>query len=332
MRLPCFEYLEPGTPKDALSMLSQQRENARIIAGGTDLLPKMKKGILTPKILMNLKAIPGFSYIEDGDIVKIGALTSLRQLEESPLIKNKFSFLAEAAHSVGAVQLRNMGTIGGNICQDTRCWYYSSAYLFGQEVWERCFKRGGKLCHLVKKGKRCYAVYSADLTPVLMALGAKVKLQSLNKDRVIPLNEFFTGAGDRVNVLEPDEMVTEIQVPSPRSSSFGVYLKYRERGAIDFAITGVAVLLAGGSTGGITDAKIVLTSVGSRPAEAIAAEEMLKGRDINERVLDEAANAAAQEIHPVSHHGYSAWYQREIVRVVVKRACTKVWDLIQGRG
>ena len=112
MRLPCFEYLEPGTPKEALSMLSQQRENARIIAGGTDLLPKMKKGLLTPKILMSLKAVPDFSYIEDGDVVKIGAMTSLRQLEESPLIKNKFSFLADAAHSVGAVQIRNMGAVG----------------------------------------------------------------------------------------------------------------------------------------------------------------------------------------------------------------------------
>ena len=165
-----------------------------------------------------------------------------------------------------------------------------------------------------------------------MALGAKVKLQSLDKERVISLNEFFTGAGDRANVLQPDEMMTEIQIPDPGPSSFGVYLKYRERGAIDYAVTGVAVLLTDGSSGGITDAKIVFTSAGSRPVEAVTAEKLLKGREINERVLDEAANAAAREIHPVANYGYSAWYQKEAARIIVRRACGRVRGLWKKGG
>lgn len=332
MRLPCFECFEPKTLKEALSLLSQYREEGKIIAGGTDLLPAMKKRILTPKILINLKTTPDLKYIKEEHTLKIGALTSLQQLEHSSLIRKNFSLLAEAAHSVGTVQLRHMGTVAGNICQDTRCWYYNSSYLFGQEVWEKCFKRGGELCHLIKKGKRCYAVYSSDLTPVLIALGATVKLQSLEKERLITLNEFFTGVGDRVNVLQPDEIVIEIQIPSAPPSSFGVYLKYRERGAIDFAITGVAIFLTTGSDDEIRNVKIVLTSVGSSPVEVIMAEQMLTGKEMSEKLIGEAAYVASQGIHPVPHHGYSAWYQRETVGILVKRACIKVWEMMQKGG
>jgi 4-hydroxybenzoyl-CoA reductase subunit beta len=332
MRLPPFEYLEPSSLREAFALLSQYKEDAKVIAGGTDLLPRMKKKVQRPKAVISLKAIGDFNYIREEDGLKIGALTPLQQIVDSSLIREKVSFLAEAAHTVGTVQLRHMGTIGGNICQESRCWYYEQAYLFGQEVWDRCFKRGGELCHVVKKGKRCYAVYSSDITPVLMALGGKVRLEGLGGERLVPLDKFFTGSGDRVHELQPEEILTEVQIPYPDPLSFGVYLKERDRGSIDYPIVGVAALLTMDSKGGAKDFKIVLTSVGSSPVEAVKAEDMLKGKGLSEEHFEEVADIASQESHPVSNHNYSAWYLRELVRVLVKRACTKAWELAREGG
>lgn len=332
MRLPPFEYFEPSTLVEALALLSKYKDEAKIIAGGTDLLPRMKKGVQKPTAVISLNALADLNYIKEEDGLKIGALTTLRQIEESSLIREKFPFLAEAAHSVGTLQLRNMGTLGGNICQDIRCWYYDHAYLFGQEVWERCFKRGGQLCHVVKKGKRCYGVYSSDLSPVLITLGAKVKLVGLGGEKLMPLSEFFTGMGNRVHLLESEQIMTEIQIPNPAPLSFGVYLKERDRGSIDYPIVGVAALLTLDSLHKIKDFKIVLTSVGSSPVEPVKAEGMLRGKDSGEELFEAAADMAGQEIHPVSNHNYSAWYLIEIVNVLVKEACMKVMELAQRGG
>jgi len=332
MGLPFFEHFKPAELKDVFSLLSQYKKEARVVLGGTDLLPRMKREVLRPKALISLTGIPGLRYIrkEEGSF-KIGALTTLREIEDSSIIKEQIPCLAQAVHTVGTVQLRNIGTIVGNICQDSRCWYYNQSYLFGHEVWERCFKRGGKLCHVVKKGKRCYAVYSGDVAPVLLVLGAELKLECLGGERLISLNDFFSGLGETVNVLQSDEIVTELRIPDPAPLSFGVYLKYRERGSIDYAIVGVAILFTIGSGERIKSAKIALTSVSSLPVEAIKAEEILKGGDGSEELFDEVAHTASREIHPVANHGYSAWYLREMVRVLTKSACVHVWELAKER-
>lgn len=330
MRIPRFEYFEPSTLAEALGLLSKYKEEAKIIAGGTDLLPRMKTGVQKPTAVISLNALADLNYIKEENTLRIGALTTLGQIEESPLIRKRFAFFADAAHSVGTLQLRNMGTLGGNICQDIRCWYYDQAYLFGQEVWERCFKRGGQLCHVVKKGKRCYGVYSSDLTPVLIALGAKVKLVGLKGEKLVPLAEFFTGVGNKVCVLESEQIMTEIQIPNPKPLSFGVYLKERDRGSIDYPTVGVAVLLTLDSVGQSKDFKIVLTSVGSSPIEPVKAEDILRGKDSSEKLFEAAADMTSQETRPVSNHNYSAWYLREVVKVLVKEACMKVTELAQG--
>lgn len=332
MQIPPFEHLEPETLTDALVLLAQYKEEAKVIAGGTELLPKMKKKILRPRVLVNIKPVPGLRYIEEeDDTLSIGSLTPLQEIAESALINDRLPLLAEAARSVGAYQLRNMGTIGGNLCQDTRCQYYDQSFLFGQEVWPRCFKRGGDRCHTVTKGKRCYAVYSGDVAPILVALGANIKVKRIGAERTIKLSQMFSGSGDKPRTLQPDEILTDLIIPKPSKQVKGAYLKYRERGTLDYAIVGVGTLVTFTTNGKVEDAKIVLTSVGASPLEAVMAEEMMRGRELTETVADGVAHTASKEVHLVSNHGYSAWYLREMVKVFVKRACLDVLEQIRAR-
>jgi 4-hydroxybenzoyl-CoA reductase beta subunit len=330
MRLPNFEYFDPDTLQDAVSLLASHQERGKVLAGGTDLLPKLKSRVTEPEALVNLQAIPGLKGLrEEAGIIKIGALTTLGEMEEAPLLRGNLAPLAAAARTVGASQLRNLATLGGNLCQDTRCLYYDHSHLFGQSVWDKCFKRGGEVCHLIKKGKKCFAVYSGDVAPVLLALGAKVRVAGLAGERVQGLAEIYAGLSDKVYTLQPEEVITEIQVPKPSPASSGAYVKYRERGAIDFPIVGVAAYLTvAGET--IKDAKIWLTSVGPAPVEAVKAAGVLQGAVLSAELIEAAANQAQQEISPVPNHGYSAWYLKEMVKVFVKRACMQAWENAKG--
>jgi 4-hydroxybenzoyl-CoA reductase subunit beta len=330
MRLPNFEYLEPKTVTEAVALLATHQAHGKALAGGTDLLPKLKSRVTEPDALINLQAIPGLKGLrEEEGMIKIGALNTLGEMEEAALLKGNLAPLAEGARTVGASQLRNLATLGGNLCQDTRCLYYDHSHLFGQSVWDKCFKRGGEVCHLIKKGKKCFAVYSGDVAPVLLALGAKVKVTGAAGERVQDLAAIFSGLSDHVYTLQPEELITEIQVPKPSPLSRGAYVKYRERGSIDFPIVGVAVYLTlEGET--IKDAKIWLTSVGPAPAQAVKAEAALRGQTISAELIEAAANQAHQEISPLPNHGYSAWYLKEMVKVFVKRACMQAWENGQG--
>lgn len=330
MKLPKFEYLEPSTPDEAVAMLSRLGKKAKALAGGTDLLPKMKRRVTEAESLVNLQSISGLrSLVEEGDCIKIGALTTLGDMEGSPLLGGNLAPLAEAAKAVGASQLRNLATLGGNLFQDTRCLYYDHSHLFGQSVWEKCFKRGGELCHLIKKGKKCFAVYSSDVAPVLLALGAKVTVAGVDGKRLVDLKEIYSGRSDHPYSLKGEEIMTEVQIPKPSAASYGAYVKYRERGAIDFPIVGVAAYLTlEGET--IKDAAIWVTSAGAAPAEAVKGAACLRGGTAAESLFAEAGNQASQEISPVPNHGYSAWYLKEMVKVFTKRACQQAWEAAKG--
>ncbi len=330
MRLPKFEYFEAETLQEAVSLLSKHKGKARGLAGGTDLLPKIKRRVTEAQVLVNLQGITGLRSIsEEGGVLKIGALTTLGEMEESPLLKGNLSALAEAALAVGTVQLRNMATLGGNLCQDTRCLYYDHSHLFGQPVWEKCFKRGGEVCHLIKKGKKCFAVYSGDVAPVLLALGARVRVIGSAGERLLDLSEIYSGRGEQAYTLSPEELIAEIHVPKLSPSSYGAYVKYRERGSIDFPIVGAAAYFTVDKDL-IKNASIWLTSVGSAPVEAVKAEAVLRGAKISADLIEEAARQAHQEIAPFPNHGYSVWYLKEMVNVFVKRACIKVWEDAKG--
>ena len=281
MSLPKFEYLAALTVVEACSILSQYGKAARVIAGGTDLLVKMKERELAPQYLVGLKGIKDLDYIkyDEAGGLKIGALTSNDSVAGSAVIQKNFGLLSEAAAKIGTPQIRNMGTIGGNLGN---------------------------------------AAPSADTAPPLIALGAKVKLVSSKGERTVPLEEFFTGPGE--NVLKTDELLAEIQVPKPAPGSRGVYLKLFPRGAVDIAAVGVAVLLILSKDGACNDARIVLGAVAPTPVRAKGAEAVIKGKQGKGEVIQKAAETAAEESRPISDVRCSADYRREMVEVLTRRA------------
>ncbi|MDO8636580.1 MAG: FAD binding domain-containing protein, partial [Dehalococcoidia bacterium] len=216
MRLPRFEYLEPKDVKEVRSLLSKKREAAVICAGGTDILVKMKQRVVTPKYLVNLKHVEDMRGLEfdDSKGLRIGTLVTLEDLSKSSPVKERFSALSQAAGRVASPQIRNMGTIGGNICLDSMCWYYNQSHQWRKSI-SPCFKRGGDRCYVAKGAKQCCALFQADTPPALIALGAKVKVVGSGKERLVDIEKFYTQKGERANILKATEFVKEILIPTP---------------------------------------------------------------------------------------------------------------------
>lgn len=332
MRLPRFEYLEPKDAKEASSLLSEKREEAAIITGGTDILIKLKQRVVTPRYLVNLRHVEEMRGIEFDETkgLRIGALVTLEDLSQSlrgqiSNLSPRFSALAQAAEKVASPQIRNMGTIGGNVCLDSMCWYYNQSH-----QWRKsripCLKRGGDRCYVAKGAKECCALFQADTPPALIALGAKVKIVAPVGERLVELEEFYTQKGKKTNILDAAEFVKEIQIPTPQKGSGGAYLKLSEREAIDFPILGAAaqLSLAGGKCQGV---RIVLTAVASGPVRVKEAEEVLLGDTITDDLVEKAAAAAREKIRPLTHMGVSAGYKRRLIGVLVKRSLKQAWNL-----
>jgi len=234
MRLPRFDFLEPQSIGEACSILAANKGNARLLSGGTDLLVLMKQRIVTPAYVVNVKGIPGLSYIEydAGNGLRIGPLTTLSTVAGSPLVKEHFPILGKAAGRVASPLIRNNATIGGNVALDSKCWYFNQSAQW-RKSFAPCFKRGGDVCHVVKGGKHCFSVYCPDTVPALMALGAEVDIVSEHGKRTLNLDTFCTGKGEKPNVLEPDEMISEIRVPNQPAHTGTAFIKLATRGSID---------------------------------------------------------------------------------------------------
>ena len=319
MHLPKFEYVEPKTIEEACSLLSTYREQAKVLAGGTDLLVMMKQKVVTPGYLLNIKRVPGLDDItDDKDGLRIGTLTTLSNIESSSKIRQRFPMLSHAAGRVAARQIQMTATIGGNLCLDSKCWYYNQSQNWRRSR-EACIKRGGDICHVVKGGKRCYAVLSGDTIPALLALGAKVKIVNAGGGRLVSVEDFFTGVGETPNVLKPEEMVTEIQVPNLPPKARGSFMKQSLRGAVDFAVADVAAVITMEDSL-CKEARIVIGSVGPAVVRAREAEEILKGKKMTDEVLDEAGKAAVKGVHLVSGAQSSVYYRRKIIHALTKRA------------
>ncbi len=280
-RHPKFDYLEAKTTEAACSLLSQYKDRAKLIAGGTDLLVSMRRRKVTPLYVININVIPDLNYINyDGDGLRIGALATLNSIESSPIVRDRFPIIADSAHKIGTPQVRNLGTIGGNICN---------------------------------------AAPSADMAPSLVGLGSKAKLKGPKGERVVALEEFFTGPGE--TVLQTGEMLIEIQVPNTLPHTQGVYLKLPARTAIDLAVVGVAVILTLDSEGAnIVAAKITLGAVAPTPLRAHQAESIIRGKAIEDRLIAKAAEVAADEAKPISDVRGSASYRKEMVKVLTNQA------------
>ena len=313
MRLPKFEYRSPKTIEEAISIITEAQGDVKIVAGGTDILVAMKQGLITPKYLVGLKKIKGLANIEKGESlekvesIRIGALSTLTLIVESDVVRKNIPILAKAASCVGMPQLRNAGTLGGNICLNTRCWHYnqSDGYRKCRPV---CYKFGGEKdkCQLFpsvkEKNNKCYAVYSGDTAPALIALNAEGKIVGPKGERLIPLTMLFTGDGKNPLALCEGEILTEVIIPKPLTYSSGVYLKYRQREAIDFPLVGVAANIALDSKDGVCEsARVVIGAIAPRPVEIDNAEEALKGKKITEDLIDEVGQLAFSKVKPLSN-------------------------------
>lgn len=325
MRLPRFEYYEPETIEEACALLRQA--DAKLLAGGTELLVHMKQKTKTPRALVNIKSIPHLARIEqteDGGL-SIGAATTLHTVATSDLVRDRFSMLAQAAGGVGKPRIPNMATLGGNICLDSRCFYYNQSRLWKQSV-TACYKDGGAVCHMVKGSDHCNALFVADTVPALIALGAKVTIADVDGEKQMPLEDFYTGQGEQVNQLGPGQILTRVQLPAVPPHSGGVYLKDSPREAIDFAVVGMAVTVTLEPEHGVCrDARIVLGSVATGPLGAIEAEASLRGKALDEGLLETAARLAAKHARPLTHLGISATYKRAMIGTLTKRAVRQAW-------
>jgi 4-hydroxybenzoyl-CoA reductase subunit beta len=325
MQLPSFEHLEPGSLGEALELLAAHGEEARPIAGGTELLVSMKQGLLAPAYVVDLKEIPGVDFVvEEAEGLRIGGLTRLAALVRSPLVQEHFPLLAEAASAVAAPPLQEMGTVAGNLCQNTRCFYYNQSR-FWRQVRGPCYKTGGDRCHVIEGGNRCFATYQGDLAPALIALGATITLAKKGGERALPLAELYTGKGKRPLALETGEVLTEVRVPASVSGAGGDYEKLRQRGAMDYPLVGVAAAVRKDGSDVCAWARVALTGVGTGPLVVQEASDLLEGRRVDEALISQVADAAYELARPVNNVGSEATYRRKMVRVLTRRALFNAW-------
>ena len=320
MSLPEFKLLRPRTTAEAIALLGQHGGNIRILAGGTDLVPSMQQKLFEPQYLLDIRRIAELKGIRrqpDG-AVEIGALTALTDIEHSGLLRQHFPVLPEAAKTVASPVLRNMGTIGGNICLDTRCLWYNQSLQWRKSC-AFCIKKDGDLCHVAPGGTKCWAVFSGDTPAALLCLDAEIEIASAAGIRRAKLAEFYTGLGDNYRKLAANELLTRVVLPASSAGRRGVYRKLRIRGSIDYPLAGVAVVLKQ-SNGHIEDVRIGLTAVNPAPVLVKGATELLAGRRVTEEWAEAAGVLAAQTAKPLTTSALTAEYRREMIRVFTKRA------------
>ncbi len=304
-----FKIAEPHTIDQLTSLLSEKKEKYYILAGGTDLLGEIKDEIIEPEVIVDLKSVPNLSYIKrEKDGVRIGALTTLTELAEDPVIKQDYPGLHEAALSISTLQLRNVGTAGGNLCQRPRCWYYRDPQVI-------CRKKGGSTCfairgknkyHAIFDGGICHIVHPSDLAPALISLDAEISISTAKGDKTIFLADFYTMPRANVrkeNILNPGEVVREIKIPLAKKREKSTYKKLKERGTWDFALVSAAV------KGTISyrefkDIKIVLGGVAPIPWRLEKAEKQIKGQKVTEKLLRQAAREALKDARSMTENGY----------------------------
>jgi xanthine dehydrogenase YagS FAD-binding subunit len=328
--MKAFEWTNPATVNEAVKMLTVASstdidEAPRPIAGGQDLLTTMKDYTSRPSRVVNLKNIRGLNRITlNAKGLTIGALVTLTELEEHAGVGKSFPGLSEAAHSIATPQIRNLGTVGGNLCQRPRCWYFRLEEVI-------CIKKGGSECYAatgenkynaIFGGGPSYIVHPSDLAPMLLALGATLTVMGATGKRVIPLDKFFTLPSDgnirRENVLNNDDIITEIFVPASPLAARSTYLKFKERESLDFALASAAVALQlTGRT--VKDARIVLGGVAPVPWRVPAAEKFLVGKNLSPDVLAEAGKIALADAKPLEKNAYKV----PLAQTLVRRALTK---------
>ena len=316
--LPIFDYHRPRTLSEALRLLQQLGPKAQILAGGTDVLPNMKQGLFEPEHVVSIARIEELRGITlEGDALVVGAGVRLAEIADSFMARRLAPALAEAAGAVGGPHHRAMGTLGGNVCLDTRCRYYNQTY-FWRKALGFCLKKDGTVCHVVKGGAKCVAAASNDSAPALIALDAEIRILSAAGEKRVPARDFYTADGVKNTVLEPGEMVVRVAVPvvEGRKSAFE---KLRKRGAIDFPLLSVAARVDTDAEGQVTAADVVVSALGARPRRIRAAAKVGPGAAVD-KLAETLAQAAFAECKPLSNLDEETEWRREMVPVVVKKA------------
>jgi 4-hydroxybenzoyl-CoA reductase subunit beta len=310
MRLPFFAHRTPRTAREAARVLAEEGPEAMLIAGGTDLLPNMKRRQQTPRTLVSLAGVEGLKTVANGAGLRLGAGLTLTDTLAVPAVRSSYAGLWQAVAQIASPHLRNMGTLGGNLCLDTRCTYYDQT-----QEWRRaigwCLKRDGQTCWVATASKRCVAVSSTDGAPALIALGARVRLVSAEGERELPVVELYRNDGIDYLARRPDEVLTEVVLP-PADGWRSCYWKLRRRGAIDFPVLGVAAAVRCAADGTVEEARIALGAVASRPFLVADAGAALLGRRLDDDTIAEAAAAVGSRAKPLDNTDMDLYWRKEV--------------------
>ncbi len=324
--IPSFELFQPGSVDDALGLLNRYRDNSWALAGGLDSFDWFKDRIRRPEVVIDMSGISEMKGVRTAtDGLEIGAMTTLTEVVRHPEIQRQYALLSQAAGKVATPQIRNQGTLGGNVSQDTRCWYYRSGW--------PCYRAGGNICyadtptsinreHAIFGQDRCVAVNPSDTAPALIALDAKMVIRRSRGERFVDAEKFFIGPSTditRMTVLQPNELLVVIRIPKTWGGTRFYFEKVQDRHAWDFALVSVAsaMKVVGGV---IREARIAVNGVAPYPMRLRRLEDQLRGERVNEEVADAAGEVAVQGARPLQHNGYKVALMRNLVRRAVRAA------------
>ncbi len=321
LRLPPFDWRPVQTLSEAVAILATAGSSARLVAGGTDLWPNLKRGHQQAKTIVSLLGIPELRGVQSNGELRIGATTLLSEITAHREIQARFPALVAAVASISSPPLRNMGTLGGNLCLDTRCTYYNQTEPWRQSI-HYCMKEAGQVCWVAPSSPRCWAHSASDSAPILAALDARVRLISSAGERVIPVTELFQDDGIRYLSKQPDEILSDVLVPAEADPTHcrTAFCKLRRRGSIDFAVLSVAVALWLDAGGGVARARIYLGAVGSSPLPAAEAAQALLGRPLDRETIDQASKLARKVATPMDNTDFQAQWRSKMVEVYTAAA------------
>ena len=322
--MPAFELFQPASVDDTLSLLDRFRGDAWVMAGGLDSFDWLKDRIKRPKVVVDLSAVKALRGVRAaGDGLEIGATTTLTEVVSHPTVKDKYGILMEAAEAAASPQIRNQGTLGGNVSQDTRCWYYRGGW--------SCYRAGGNICyadtptamnreHAIFDSNRCVAVNPSDTAPALVALDAKMVIRSRGGERVVEAEDFFIGPAidiTRMTILEPGDLLTAIRLPATFAGAQFYFEKVRDRQVWDFPLVNVASAMTA-SGGTIKDLRLAVNGVAAHPVRLRAVENAVRGKPRNEETAKLAGDLAVEGAQPLAHNAYKIPLMKNLVKRAIR--------------
>lgn len=330
MTMPACRVVRPQTIEEAVGLLAEHGPPAMIIAGGTDVVPNLQMKLFSPRVLVDIKpirALHGITMVAGGAL-RIGALTTLTEIVTAPVIRESYPVLASAAATIAGPLQRNMGTLGGNLCLETRCVWYNQSY-FWRKALGGCLKKDGDVCHVAPAGKRCWAVWSGDSAPALLALDAEIEIAGPKGARRIPVAHFYRNDGMNRIALGRDELLAAVYLPARTAGRRGSYHKLRIRNSIDYPLAGVAVALDVDRSGICRDARVAITAVNPAPLLLKEAQTWLIGAPYAEERIARVVKAVVRTGKPLTTSASTPVYRREMLQLFTRRALVEAW---QGRN